>query len=378
MNPLRSNRRFIFSLLLVVNLFFLTAPSYAVHIWSRRYSIPCGTCHATPGLQLTATGLDFFRRGHRFENDTFDKDLTHLLSGHIEWQQEFAKGESTAFSSPEFHLHAGGALSPQFSVYLDVNINQDFESVYGQYTVSHGEDTYFTARLGKISPTIIRNYGNGIMASASTPLILTDTTLADNPFTPARDSFGLNVAGRLAQVYLEAGVVNGEDVAGQAAVKNHKDLYATAEYALPDGLSGLGVYLYRGGYDLGSEDTGLLFDRYDRTGLFANYTKSAFRLAGAYLWGKDRVNTLSDRKIHGYYAQADTYPGSVIAPFLRYDEVKTEDENDNDRIRKGTLGASIKVFETEVTASRLALEVFRKKEAGASGNGALIDIWWAF
>jgi hypothetical protein len=74
------------------------------------------------------------------------------------------------------------------------------------------------------------------MASASTPLIITDTTLAGNPFTPARDSFGVDIAARWKSIFMQTGVVNGEDVEGQAAVQNHKDLYATGEFAHTDAL----------------------------------------------------------------------------------------------------------------------------------------------
>ena len=44
--------------------------------------------NSDPSLQLTADGLDFYRRGHRFKNDTYDKDFTHLLSSHVSRKQE--------------------------------------------------------------------------------------------------------------------------------------------------------------------------------------------------------------------------------------------------------------------------------------------------
>src|SRR5436309_9216527 len=173
------NRWFSFFLLLLINSFCFIAPASAIPAWSRRYNLPCGACHAYPSLQLTADGLDFFRRGHRMEKDTIDKNIINLISAHGEWVYEIKEGESTAFPSPELHLHAGGALSPLFSAYVDANINEDFEVIYLQLTKeAQSGDKYFTARGGKISPTIIRNYGNGLMASASTPLILTDATLA--------------------------------------------------------------------------------------------------------------------------------------------------------------------------------------------------------
>ncbi len=352
-------------------------PVSGVPMWSRRYGVACTACHEYPSLQLNATGLDFLRRGHRFAGDGFDKDMTHLISAHAEWLYQVQEAQSTAFPSPNFHLHAGGALSPLFSAYVDANVNSDFETSYLQFTTP-GETSYFTARGGKISPTLVRNWGNGIMASASTPLIMTDVGIGTNPFTPARGSYGFDVGGRVKNLFLQAGVVNGDDVPGQASVNNHKDVFATVEYNLPDSVSGVALYYYRGGYGLGDQSVApLLFDRYDRTGVFANYTVDAFRLAGAYLYGKDSIETLPDRKLHGYFVQADVHPIEWGVPFLRYDEVKTQDETGVNKIQKGTLGCSFQVFQNEATAGRLVLEVARQKEAGLSTNSALLDLLWA-
>ncbi len=353
-------------------------PGSAVPMWSRRYGVPCTACHAYPSLQLNANGLDFFRRGHRFQGDTTDKDLTHLISAHGEWEQDYAQGQSTAFTQPELHLHAGGAFSDHFSTYADANVNSDFESLYLQYT-SSGDGSYFTARAGKISPTIIRDYANGIMAAASTPLIITDPTLGSDPFTPARDSYGVDVAGRIHSFFLEGGVVNGDEAPGQASVNNHKDVYASAEAALPDGISGVGLYYYRGGYDLGDPSAGpLLFDRYDRKAVFANYTRDRFRLAGAYLSGTDSVETLADRKLSGYYVQGDVQPVDVAVPFVRWEHVRTEDETGVTREDKGTIGCSLRIFENDLTAGRVVLEASRVKLAGVTSNAGLINLLWAF
>jgi hypothetical protein len=108
----------------------LAMPASALPQWARRYNVNCSTCHAWPSEQLTATGLDFLRRGHRLKGDGFDKDLTHLLSAHVEWQYDFAQGATNQFNKPEFHIHGGGALAASFSGYLDVNVNNDVEAAY--------------------------------------------------------------------------------------------------------------------------------------------------------------------------------------------------------------------------------------------------------
>jgi hypothetical protein len=357
----------------------LYAPrTLAIPAWSRRYGVQCSMCHSFPSLQLNAEGLDFFRRGHRFSGDTADKEFTHFLSGHVEWEYDLTQGQPTAFQSPAFHLHAGGSFSSVFSAYLDANVNKDFEVIYLQATKEFAKDTFVTLRGGKISPSLIRNYGNGLMASASTPLVLTDTTLDVNPFTPARDSFGVDVGARWKNLFVQGGVVNGEDVPGQAQVMNHKDFYATGEVALPDGISGAGVYYYRGGYDLGDPNVQVLFDQYDRFGVFANYTHGPVRLAGAYLTGTDRVNTLSDRKIRGFYAQVDVQPAGWLVPFGRYEEVRTEVEDETSLTKKATIGSAIRLYEGEMTGGRLVLEGFRRNDAGTWTTGGVFFILWGF
>jgi len=351
--------------------------AWAVPMWSRRYSVACSVCHSAPSLQLTSTGLDFFRKGHRFEKDTFDKDVSHLLSAHVETEYSVEKGTPSQFTKPDFHLHAGGAVSENFSTYVDANVNNDFEAVYGQGTWVTGKESFFTARAGKLNPTIIRNYAGGLMASASTPLIITDTTLGSNPFTPSRGSFGVTVAGGWKSLFFEGGLINGEDVPGQAAVNRHKDTYVSAEYALPDGISGVGAYYHRGGYDL-VDPAAMTFDRYDRAALFANFTRDKYRVAGAYLTGKDSIATQPRPKISGYYVQADFHPVSLITPFVRYEYSKTDIGSDRAHQRKATLGCSLMLYETDVSGGRVVFEGARNNTGDGRANSALISLLLAF
>ena len=376
----RGRARLIGLLLIFVGLVVSVSPASAVPAWSRRYGFSCGMCHAYPSLQLTATGLDFLRRGHRLKDDKFDKDLTNLLSVHGEWTYTKQENEpAPPFESPDAHFHAGGAISSHFSSYADVTLNGgDLESLMLQFTKEHGDESYFTARIGKISPTIVRNYGNGLMASASTPLVLTDATLADNPFTPARESFGIDVAQRWKGLFVQTGVLNGEDVPGQAAVNDHKDFFASAEFTAPEQPTGVGLYYYRAGYDLGDPEAATLFDRYDRTSVFANFTHDKVRLAGAYAFGKDRVQTLAERKIRGFYVQLDAHPRDWGVPFARYDWVKTEVEGESERTWMVTIGSAFRLFESEITAGRAVLELYRRSEAAVEANGVMMNLLWAF
>ena len=365
---------FVCFILIIVS---LAPAAWAVPMWSRRYNVPCSLCHSYPSLQLTSAGLDFFRKGHRFDTDTFDKDLSHLLSAHIEAEYDFVQGTPTQFTRPDLHLHAGGAVSEHFSAYADANVNNDFETIYLQATKSIGKDGFVTARAGKLSPTIIRNYANGIMASASNPLIITDTTLGPNPFTPARDSYGISGAGGWKSLFFEGGVINGDDIPGQAAVNRHKDFYASGEYALPDGISGVGLYTHRGGYDIEQSDLAG-FDRYDRTAVFANFTRSRFRIAGAWLTGRDSIAHQPRETIRGFYVQGDIKTFSKVVPFVRYDFTRTNTGSDPERQRKGTIGVALSAFETDVSAARIAVEAARLTAGGTHTNSALINLLLAF
>jgi hypothetical protein len=367
------------ALMAVGGAFALCLPSAAVPMWARRYNVACSTCHNWPAFQLTAVGLDFLRRGHRLKGDGFDKDWTHLVAGHVEWEYDAASGSTNQFNSPNFHLHAGGALTENFSGYVNANINNDIEAAYLQYTKEWGDDTYFTARGGRLSPTLLKNYGNGLEAGASDPLILSSTSLNANPFTPDRLNNGVDVGGRYQMFFAQAGVLNGDDVAGQAAIGHHKDFYATLE-AMPDGVSGAGLYYHHGGYDLGDPAAAaLLNDSYHREGVFANYTQSLFRLAGAYLYGKDHVATvIPERKIQGWYAQVNGYPSGWVAVWVRYDDTKTTDETGQLRTRQGTVGATFKVFEMNTTSARIALEAGRQQTPGTHTNLGVVNLLWAF
>lgn len=363
----------------VASFVLLCSPSLAVPMWARRYSVACTTCHAWPSFQMTSTGLDFLRRGHRLKGDGFDKDVTHLIAGHVEWQYNFAQGQSNPFQSPEFHLYAGGALTSLFAGFVHANINNTLEAAYAQFTKEKGDDVYFTARGGKFNPTLIRDYGSGLGAGASSPLVLSQAVLTTNPFAPGDARAGVDLAVRWKALFLQSGVVNGADVAGLANVNNHKDFYATGEVAAPDGVSGLGLYYFRGGYDLGDPTVApQLFDRYDRTGVFANFTRDTFRVAGAYLYGKDHLGKLPDRKMHGYFAQVDVRPGEWLVPFARYDDTTSEDENGKNRVRQANLGVTFQLFQNDWTGGRLTVEGARREEGHAHTYSGLFNILWAF
>jgi hypothetical protein len=359
----------------------LAMPASALPQWARRYNVSCTTCHAWPSEQLTATGLDFLRRGHRLKGDGFDKDFTHLLSAHVEWQYSFAQGATNQFNKPEFHLHGGGALAETFSGYFDVNVNNDVEAAYLQFTKEHGDDSYFTMRGGKLNPTIIRNYAGGLAVSASIPLVFAGTTLGLNPFTANQARLGVDLGGRVKNLFVQGGVVNGEDVPAQATVNHHKDYYGTAEVTAPDGVSGVGLYYYHGAYDLGDPAAGpVLLDSYYRSALFANFTHDRFRVAAAYLVGQDKVRTLPDRKIHGYYALVEFRPGGWWVPFARYDDATTELETGKDHVRQGTLGVALQLFMTESSSARVALELARSSDPSihTNTNSGLLNLVWAF
>jgi len=370
MNRIRSLRLSVLLVLLV----FQALPASAVGMWARRYGVECSACHAYPSLQLTNIGLDFMRRGHRMDKDTYDPVVAHMVSAHGEWNYQIEEKGSTSFESPDLHLHVGGALSPRFSAYVDANVNNDFEVAYMQYTQTQKGDSYFTARAGKLIPTLVRNYGSGLMGSASSPLILTDTTVGPNPFTPSRDSTGIDVAERWKSLYVQAGVLNGEDVEDQVAVNHHKDFYATAEWNSEIEPTGVGLYYFRGGYDLLSDAPDPIFDRYDRLGGFLNYTTDQVRLVGGYLTGKDQRTLLADRKIHGYFAQVEAHPADWAAPFTRYDDVQVETEEGTDHLKQLSIGCALRLFENDVTGGRLVIEVARKDEAGAKTNSALLNL----
>lgn len=174
-------------------------------------------------------------------------------------------------------------------------------------------------------------------------------------------------------------MINGEDIPGQVAVNRHKDVFASGEVMLPDGVSGIGLYTHRGGYDI--EDPSVAgFDRYNRSGIFANFTRDAFRLAGAYLTGRDTIEGQADRpKITGYYAQADLNKLKNVVPFIRYESARTDSGGGEvERQRRGVIGLSFSAFENEVSGARITVEAARTTDGGGHSNSGLISLILAF
>jgi hypothetical protein len=379
---MRARIRLLIAALLSLFLFTTLANrSSAVPMWSRKYNVACSDCHAFPSLQLTGMGSNFMRRGHRMEGDGAEKNFANLLSAHAEWSTSLQEHMPTPFEDPEFHIHLGGPISNTFSTYADVSLNDsEFEAMYAQFTKDDGADAYFSARAGRSIPAIIREYAGGLMSSASTPLIITDATLGANPFTPGRASAGVDAAQRWNRLFIQTGVVNGEDVPGQAAIGSHKDVFVSGQVSLSDDPTGVGAYYFNGGYDLVADSTGsVVFDRYDRAAVFANLSRQRFRLAGAYLRGREQMGSPDPRsKISGYYLQADLHPREWVTPFARYDWVKTENVAVAGTVKKGTLGVSAAIYRTEVTGGRLTVEVSRREGDGTRVNAGAVGLLWAF
>jgi hypothetical protein len=367
-------------LLMAASLAFLAPRCSAVPAWSRRYETPCSSCHAYPSLQLTGMGVSFLRRGHRLEDDAAEKDFSKLLSGHVEWAYTLEQHENAPFPPPEFHLHAGGALSPFVSAYLDANVNSNFEVVYGQYTHPMGKEGYWTARAGKTIPVILREYAAGLGAGGSTPLVIGAATLGQNPFTPTRDSYGLDAGGEWGRMFVQGGVVNGDDVPAVALVGSHKDLFATAQTHLSGQPTGAGVYYFRGGYDLVTGTSGeSAFDRYDREAVFANVTTYRFRVAGAYLFGRDNIEGDPQQPtISGFYIQADLTPSRPLTPFARFDQVETEEVAGAGTVRQVTLGTSVALYVTDATGGRVSAEISRNDNGTSTTNAGTLTLVFAF
>ncbi|HET9951786.1 MAG TPA: hypothetical protein VFS09_08340 [Candidatus Eisenbacteria bacterium] len=352
----------------------------ATPMWARRYGIGCTGCHTYPSFQLNSDGLDFLRRGHRQEGDGSETNFANLLSARGEWEYVAVQHQPAPFEAPEFHFQAGGAVSKMFSAYADANVNDDFEALYLQYTHANGKDAYFTARGGKSTPVILREYADGLMASASAPLIIDDASLGANPFTPTRTSYGVDAAQRYKALYVQAGVLTGEDVPDQVAVNNHKDVFASAQLNMADSPTGVGVYYFHGGYDLAPDSTGMIEpDRYDRAALFANVTREKYRIAGAYLRGTDDLGPSDQHpKISGGYVQADVTRSEHFVPFARFDYVETEHVDEASIVRQGTIGVTASLYASDVSGGRLSAEFARRDEEGAKTNAGTVTLLWAF
>jgi len=48
------------------------------------------------------------------------------------------------------------------------------------------------------------------------------------------------------------------------------------------------------------------------------------------------------------------------------------------RPASSTIGSALRLFESEITAGRAVLELYRKSEAGVAANGVMVNMLWAF
>ena len=85
-----------------------------------------------------------------------------------------------------------------------------------------------------------------------------------------------------------------------------------------------------------------------------------------------------DRKIHGWYLQAEAHPVGWCVPFLRYDDTRTRLETGTDRIQQGTIGVSLQLYGGDVQSARIALEAARRREMGTDTNSGIVNLLWIF
>lgn len=171
----------------------------------------------------------------------------------------------------------------------------------------------------------------------------------------------------------EVGIVNsggGNANPNVAETNNFKDLYATLEYVLDENGSGIGVYGYTGKYQItpGNED------KFDRVGVFANYTTPQYTISAGALSGKHDVP--ASRRVRTWFAELGYNFTDTVLGWVRYDHFYRDIAADP---QNRLVGLSVGVSYRLGNVGRLVVEYRNRKFSGQSDRNDLVtEVNWLF
>ncbi len=299
----------------------------------------CATCHFRPA-ELNVAGKDFLRRGFRFEEvptpdiapgaergegeDQRPLTLTEIVSILGEHGFEADLDGGSAFEGGVFELVGAAAVSPEFSLFTEVEFKVEDEEVeveefWGQWT-SATEGNYWTARIGQFQPLLLlTNQSGGPRISLSRPEVYSGRAANGNRFRPRNRLRGLEIGRMCGDLYTYFGIGNGE---GQNEEDNHMDIYATTELNLDENGSSVGFWAYFGETPVDGED-GTFTDDFHRVGVVGNCASERTKFTGALLWGENDSDPYwNGGKLdnHGFFLMGQHLCSSDTAVYARWDD----------------------------------------------------------
>ena len=382
---------FMGSIMAVFLISILTTDSDAITAWARKYGVDCSVCHIS-GYKLTRAGQTFLRLGHKMPG-TSDKEenlsdyfsITAKIRGWNETQKvETTSAAETTKSSFEAHalsIYSGGPLDSGFSYFAEMYLHENdrktpatstestdsdmgdwgrskLAEMYLQYNTSD-EESFFTARGGRVVPTLIHFHNVGGRLASSRPDAIT-TSFGDNPYRPYSRQYGVTAGYSYTDIFVEGGIVNGTgkyENTVELGSDTEKDVWLTADYALGDMGSMLGLYYYKGKFPLHLLKTpkGNSYDDFSSVGLIGNYTIPMGAIVASYYtqsgkYQKTSATTDTSYDASTMFAELQGYIRSdFLAPYLRYEIVNYDPDrdtgNDKQTTNVATVGIHVKPFQ---------------------------------
>ena len=390
----------------------------AIPAWSRMTGTSCNACHATPTWQLTTTGLEFLKNGHRMDAtkvDPKDQKWDNYLS--LVWKGR-AYGDSldsqrtglattqkpaTNFEQHSFSIYTGGALSERFSYFTELYLSENTGSTSGanvvqgdaarkklaeaflQYNQPISKDLFLAVRAGEILPGILHVFGVGARSAEQRAIVLNDPLAGStNTYRPFSRQQGIDATLNSAssETSFSVGVVNGSSTSVTNAIDadNHKDWYASALWSFDKSQSAVGLFHYDGQFSsyatANNFATALSLDnKYKKDGLLARFIRDKFRVVGAYFMGTETMapGTLisglpvAKTKNKGYYGLVDYNFTDSLGIYARIDNLDPNKDVANNETTMMMVGLNGMLYQSEKSGARWNFE-YTEKQAYLGGN----------
>lgn len=340
--------------LVTLAILVIPATSQAIPAWSRKFKMPCTSCHFGGSNKLMPAGLKFQRRGDTMASEEVKKELDELnlgnylsFAGKTRYEAEADVDPSTRFDQEAISIYTGGPLYERFSYFfefylhergkeassgggqIDSSTRSKLAEAYLQYTSNPGGDTYNFVRAGQYTPRVIYAASTGGRLSVSRPLLWNDTVGGGNLYTPRDRFYGVTFGGSNKGLFVEGGLTNGGGGNARpnlAEQNNAKDWFLSASQDLDANGSSISAYYYKGFYPVAavgtSGTTGFVpayDDSFNRFALMADYVKDDFTLSGAYAVGQNKNFSGTNRSPKAFYLEAGLNVGAADTIFARYD-----------------------------------------------------------
>lgn len=377
--------------------FFLPLQLLAIPAWARMTGASCNTCHMTPTLQLTFTGQEFLRNGHRLEPVGFDKadaQWQNYLS--MEWDLGATKAPGTAVSvaQPSAAVFAGGPLSEHLSFKAEADVTFSgggqasdlaLDSAYLQYNQAIPSG-FVSIRAGQLYPEVLQIWG---VVQPGSDQFFGDTLggagLKGNATTAFSAAQGLDAKVELHDWTFAGGLLNGAAANLPDGRGYHNDTYLSAMYRFRKWLA-VGAFRFDGTYNVyatdGDPTTPFLFmDRYDTNALFATFMGQRWRLTAVGFGGKDQVDVDGTAVRNGGAYLLGTYNlTDRFGVYARVDTYKPDRSQPGNQVRQQLVGVNGFLHLSDHSGSRWALEYSRTTlaAAGTTEDQLSASLFWAF